>query len=104
MLTGINSRQEWESQMSAAVATLKIPSVRAQVSAEEWQMRTELAACYRLVAHQGWNEGLGTHIAARVPGEPNRFLLNPQGVMFHEITASSLIKIEMDGTPVTKTE
>ena len=90
--------------MSATVTKIRIPSVRETVSPEEWRVRTELAACYRLVAHQGWNDGLGTHIAARVPGEMDRFLLNPVGLMFHEITASSLIKVKMDGTVVSETE
>jgi ribulose-5-phosphate 4-epimerase/fuculose-1-phosphate aldolase len=90
--------------MSATVTKLRIPSVRAEVSAEEWQARVELAACYRLVSHLGWNDGLGTHIAARVPGEKERFLLNPVGLMFHEITASSLIKVDMDGTVRNETE
>jgi ribulose-5-phosphate 4-epimerase/fuculose-1-phosphate aldolase len=90
--------------MPATVTKLEIPSVRSRVSPEEWQARVELAACYRLVAHQGWNDGLGTHIAARVPGEKGRMLLNPVGVMFHEITASSLIKVDLDGTLRNETE
>ena len=90
--------------MTARAAKIRIPSVRETVGPEEWRTRVELAACYRLVAHQGWNDGLGTHIAARVPGEADRFLINPVGLMFHEITASSLIKVKMDGTVLSPTE
>ena len=63
--------------------------VRAQVSAEEWQMRVDLAACYRLVDHHDWTDLLATHISARVPGEPDHFLINPFGLLFGEITAST---------------
>lgn len=72
--------------------------VRAQVSAEEWQVRVDLAACYRLVALYGWDDIVFTHISARVPGpqhdDPHHFLINPYGMMFEEITASSLVKVD----------
>ena len=71
--------------------------VRSHVSAEEWQMRVDLAACYRLVDHHGWTDLLATHISARVPGEPDHFLINPFGLMFGEITASSLLKVDEAG-------
>ena len=71
--------------------------VRAQVSAEEWQMRVDLAACYRLVDHHDWTDLLATHISARVPGEPDHFLINPFGLLFGEITASSLLKVNEAG-------
>jgi ribulose-5-phosphate 4-epimerase/fuculose-1-phosphate aldolase len=77
--------------------------MQASVSPDEWQTRVELAACYRLVAHLGWNDGLGTHIAARVPGETDRLLLNPSDLMFHEITASCLVKVSMDGEILSET-
>ncbi len=68
--------------------------LRAQVSAEEWQLRTDLAACYRLVALYGWSDLVFTHISARIPGPEHHFLINPYGLMFDEITASSLVKVD----------
>jgi ribulose-5-phosphate 4-epimerase/fuculose-1-phosphate aldolase len=65
-----------------------------RVSAEEWKLRTDLAACYRLVALHGWSDLIFTHISARIPGPDHHFLINPYGMMFDEITASSLIKID----------
>ena len=70
------------------------PDVRAQVSAEEWQVRVDLAACYRLVAMYGWDDIVFTHISARLPGPDHHFLINPYGMMFEEITASSLVKVD----------
>ena len=64
------------------------------VSEQEWQARVELAAAYRLVALYGWDDLIFTHISMRVPGTDNAFLINPYGMMFHEITASSLIKVD----------
>jgi len=75
-------------------------SVKDQVSPEEWQARVDLAACYNLVAHYGWDDLIFTHVSARVPGEDNHFLINPYGMMFEEITASSLVKIDLDGNKV----
>jgi ribulose-5-phosphate 4-epimerase/fuculose-1-phosphate aldolase len=77
-----------------------VQSARAQVSAEEWQLRVDLAACYRLVAHYGWDDLVFTHITARVPGPEHHFLINPYGMTFDEITASSLVKIDLDGSKV----
>ena len=74
--------------------TLEIPSVQHLVSAEEWQLRIDLAACYRLVALYGWSDLIFTHITARVPGPEHHFLINPYGLMFDEITASSLVKVD----------
>ena len=71
-----------------------------QVSAEEWQARVDLAAAYRLVALYGWDDLIFTHISARVPGPDHLFLLNPYGMMFEEVTASSLVKIDLDGSKV----
>jgi len=69
-------------------------SIRDQVSAEEWQLRVDLAACYRAVAMFGWDDLVFTHISARVPGPEHHFLINPYGMLFEEITASSLIKVD----------
>ncbi len=76
---------------------LDIPSRQHQVSAEEWQVRLDLAAAYRLVALFKWDDLVFTHISARVPGTEDQFLINPYGLMFDEITASSLVKIDLAG-------
>lgn len=75
-------------------------SVKPQVSDAEWQARVDLAAAYRLVAHFGWDDLVFTHISARVPGEDGHFLINPYGWLFDEITASSLVKIDLQGRKV----
>jgi len=72
-------------------------SVRELVSPEEWQARVDLAAAYRLVAEYGWDDLVFTHISARVPGPEHHFLINPYGMMFEEITASSLVKVDLEG-------
>lgn len=72
-------------------------SLQAQVSAEEWQARINLAAAYRLVALYGWDDLIFTHISARIPGPEHHFLINPYGMMFEEITASALVKVDMQG-------
>jgi ribulose-5-phosphate 4-epimerase/fuculose-1-phosphate aldolase len=79
---------------------LSIPSLRDKVSPEEWAVRVDLAASYRLVAHHGWEDLVFTHITARVPGTQDQFLINPYGVFFDEITASSLVKIDLAGEKV----
>jgi ribulose-5-phosphate 4-epimerase/fuculose-1-phosphate aldolase len=78
---------------------MHIPSLKELVSAEEWQLRCDLAACYRLVAHYGWSDLVFTHITAKLPQSvsgpgSHQFLINPYGLMFDEITASSLVKID----------
>ena len=73
---------------------MKIPSLKEVVSAEEWQLRVNLAAAYRLVAAYGWSDLVFTHISARIPGPEHAFLINPYGLMFDEITASSLVLID----------
>jgi len=73
------------------------PSVRSRVSEAEWEQRVHLAACYRLVAHYRWDDLIFTHISARVPGPEHHFLINPYGMLFEEITASSLVKVDLDG-------
>ena len=74
-----------------------IPLLRDKVSPEEWAVRVDLAACYRLVAHYGWEDLVFTHITARVPSTEDQFLINPYGMFFDEITASSLVKIDVHG-------
>ncbi len=75
---------------------MNTPSLQAHVSPEEWQLRLDLAAAYRLVALYGWSDLVFTHISARIPGPEHHFLINPYGLMFDEITASSLVKVDQD--------
>ena len=79
----------------------KPTTIRDQVSEAEWQARVDLAAAYRLVALYGWDDLIFTHISARVPGTEHHFLLNPYGMMFEEVTASSLVKIDLRGNKVS---
>jgi len=74
--------------------------VKSMVSEAEWKLRVDLAACYRLVALYGWDDLIFTHISARLPGPEHHFLINPYGWTFDEITASSLVKIDLDGRKV----
>jgi len=86
-----------------AGAAVEIPSMKDQVSAGEWAIRVDLAAAYRLVAYYGWDDLIFTHLSARVPGPEHHFLLNPYQLMFEEVTASSLVKVDVDGNPVGPT-
>ncbi|MEA3011641.1 MAG: hypothetical protein QOD42_186 [Sphingomonadales bacterium] len=86
-----------------ALSTVEIPSLKDKVGAEEWKVRVDLAAAYRLVAHYGWDDLIFTHLSARVPGPEHHFLLNPYNLMFEEVTASSLVKVDMQGNPVDPT-
>ena len=83
-----------------AAALRNTPSVKDQVSAEEWQLRLDLAALYRLAAKHGMTDLTYTHFSARVPGDADVFLLNPYGLRFDQVTASSLVKIDVDGSPL----
>ena len=78
--------------------TIDIPTLKNKVSADEWQLRCDLAAAYRLVALQGWSDLVFTHISARLPGPDHHFLINPYGLLFEEITASSLIRVDQAGS------
>ena len=86
--------------MSTAASDL---SIRTQVSEEEWELRVNLAACYRLIAMYGWDDLIFTHISARVPGPEDHFLINAYGLLFEEMTASSLVKVDLDGQIVQDT-
>jgi ribulose-5-phosphate 4-epimerase/fuculose-1-phosphate aldolase len=79
-------------------------AIQDNMSEAEWQTRVDLAAAYRLVELYGWSDLLGTHLSARVPGEGNHFLLNPYGLMFDEITASSLVKVDEDGNIISPSD
>jgi ribulose-5-phosphate 4-epimerase/fuculose-1-phosphate aldolase len=82
--------------MSAPASTDSRP-VREQVTAAEWQARVDLAACYRLVNHYGWDEMVANHISVRVPGEEGTFLLNPYGLLYDQMTASCFVKVNEAG-------
>ena len=69
-------------------------------SDEEWRLRVELAACYRAFVHYGWTDSIFTHLSARVPDQPEQYLINPYGLLFHEICASNLIKVDFDGNVI----
>ena len=81
----------------ASRSSRKPPSLKDRVSAEEWQVRTDLAAAYQLAVIYGWTDIILTHFSARVPGPDNHFLLNAYGLMFDEVTASNLVKVDHDG-------
>jgi ribulose-5-phosphate 4-epimerase/fuculose-1-phosphate aldolase len=78
-----------------------MPEIRDRVSPEEWQARVDLAACCRLVDLYGMTDMLGNNVTARVPGEPDRLLINPLGLLYDEVTASSVVKIDMDCNTVS---
>ena len=84
-------------------ATSISTSLRGKVSDAEWQARVDLAALYRLVAVHGWDDMIFTHISARIPGPEHHFLINPYGVFFGEMTASALVKVDLDGNVIDKT-
>ena len=73
---------------------MSVASLKDVVSPEEWQLRCDLAACYRLIAAYGWTDLVFTHVSARLPGPGHEFLINPYGMLFEEITASSLVKVD----------
>lgn len=78
-----------------------ISSVRSQVTQAEWQTRVALAACYRLAVQFRWTDHIYTHFSARVPGDQEHFLINPFGYTFEEVTASNLVKVDLDGKLIT---
>jgi ribulose-5-phosphate 4-epimerase/fuculose-1-phosphate aldolase len=80
--------------VSGARARVEVPSLEGAVGPEEWRLRVDLAACYRLIALHGWDDLVFTHVSARVPGPEHHFLINPYGMTFDEITASSLVKVD----------
>jgi ribulose-5-phosphate 4-epimerase/fuculose-1-phosphate aldolase len=82
------------------LASVDIPSLHGKVSEAEWKVRVDLAAAYRLIAYYGWDDLIFTHLSARIPGPEHHFLLNPYNLMFEEVTASSLVKVDTAGMPV----
>lgn len=87
----------------SALQEVAIPSLAGKVSEEEWKLRVDLAAAYRLIAHYGWDDLIFTHMSVRIPGPEHHFLLNPYNLMFEEVTASSLVKVDLAGNPVEPT-
>ena len=85
------------------LASVEIPSLEGKVSDEEWDLRVDLAAAYRIVADYAWDDLIFTHLSVRIPGPEHHFLLNPYNLMFEEVTASSLIKVDVNGNPVEPT-
>jgi ribulose-5-phosphate 4-epimerase/fuculose-1-phosphate aldolase len=96
-------RRMMATALEAMEPTAAMATIKDQVSAEEWALRVDLAAAYRLVALYGWDDLIFTHLSARVPGPEHHFLINPYTHMFEEITASSLVKIDVDGNKVMET-
>jgi ribulose-5-phosphate 4-epimerase/fuculose-1-phosphate aldolase len=86
-----------------ASPVFKRAATQAAMTDAEWKLRVDLAACYRLVAHYGMDDLTATHISVRVPGAEEHFLLNPFGWMFSQVTASSLVKVDIDGNIVQDT-
>src|SRR5690242_10342874 len=86
-----------------ALDSVEIPSLEGKVSDEEWELRVDLAAAYRMIAYYGWDDLIFTHLSARIPGPEHYFLLNPYQLMFEEVTASSLVKVDVSGNPVEPT-
>ena len=87
-----------------ALKTGKVANLRSDLSPEEWQARVDLAACYRLMDVYGMTDLIANHISMRVPGEPDHFLINAYGLLYEEITASSLLKIDHEGNILAKPE
>lgn len=85
------------------IESAEVPSLQGKVSDAEWALRVDLAAAYRLVAWYGWDDLIFTHLSVRIPGPEHHFLLNPWQLMFDEVTASSLVKVDRDGIPVEPT-
>jgi ribulose-5-phosphate 4-epimerase/fuculose-1-phosphate aldolase len=81
---------------------LQLPSLKTEVTPQEWQARVDLAACYRLTAHYGMSDMMANHITLRIPGQEHAFLTNPYGMMYEEMTASCLVKIDHDGEVLYK--
>lgn len=86
------------------MTSVVVRSKRGDVSPEEWQVRVQLAAAYRLTSVYGMTDMIANHISVAVPGEPGRFLINAYGLLYPEITASNLIKIDLDGNIIDKSE
>ncbi len=87
-----------------ALALTPRPPCPDGMSPEEWALRLELAACYRIFHHLGWTESIYNHISARLPGPDHHYLINPFGLLYSEVTASNLIRVDLDGRPTHPTD
>ena len=87
-------------ERATAMSGLTGRPTASRCSNDEWEMRVQLAACYRAFVHYGWTDSIFTHLSARVPGQADHYLINPYGLLFHEICASNLIKVDFDGNVV----
>ena len=96
-------QHEPRNEDAKAIDSVDIPSLKGKVSDEEWAIRVDLAAAYRMVAYYGWDDLIFTHLSARIPGPEHHFLLNPYNLMFEEVTASTLVKVDLQGNPVDPT-
>ena len=85
---------------TSTVATMQ----QANSSVDEWETRVQLAACYRIFDMLGWTEMIFNHISLRVPGPDRHFLINPFGLWYREVTASNLVKIDVEGNPVDSSQ
>jgi len=90
--------------MSSANLARSEKALSLGITAEEWALRVQLAACYRIFDLLGWTEYIFNHITLRVPGPEKHFLINPFGLWYSEVTASNLVKIDLDGNTVGKSE
>jgi hypothetical protein len=95
-------RQQSKGASVTRLRTKPRPDAKERVSSEEWQARVELAAAYRLCAIMGWTDMISTHLSCRVPGRHDQFLINPYGLMFEEMTASALLKIDVEGNKLSE--
>lgn len=86
----------------ATVTPLDAQQRKETIAPDEWNARVELAAAYRLCAIMGWSDMISTHLSCRVPGRHDQFLINPYGMMFEEMTASSLVKIDVEGNKLSE--
>lgn len=89
---------------ATVVSDIDTASLRGSVSAAEWETRVDLAALFRVAHHFGWNDTVRNHATARLPDAPDHFLMNPMGLGWHEITASSLLKLDRDGNVLSESD
>lgn len=89
--------------MSASLLPPDLPPCPHDMDSSEWALRVELAACYRVFHHLGWTESIFNHISVRLPGDDPHYLINPFGLLYSEVTASNLIRIDLEGRPVRPT-
>src|SRR5262249_52412532 len=102
-LANVGSNELWERAMAIGTSTAAVIRQR-ETSREEWDTRVQLAACYRIFDMLGWTEMIFNHITLRVPGPQRHFLINPFGLWYREVTASNLVKIDIDGNVIGESD